>query len=559
MIMKRLLLFFIALVAAGPLRAQTVTLTPNLNSASTFSGSELFPVYQGTTLHKATVAQVEQAMLLSANTALNPVELNGSGYLPALNGSLLTGLTWSQIGSTPFNVTSGKAFTLLNSLSLSGTDGSTLNIGSGGALGSAAFQPTSAFLSPTGSGAALTALPANTSLYPVLNQNTTGTSSNVTGIVAPANGGTGVAGILNGPRYANGSSADTAETQTQAQTLTAGAVFGTGVAGAATAPLDGANGLWALNSSGNFPSFTLDPSATFTIPSGGTLINNGTLVTTLKQRYFATTTLEQAYVLAQGELGEAGDTGLLYLGDGTTAGGHLANMGVLPTSGTPVSTTYSGQTTTSAGATGGSVYYTAGGSSGYGYTGGPGYFQGGAGNGNFTQSGPAYLDAGPYSSVGPGQGNSANVGTLQNTIAVNIGRSNIITTITGQLSLGSASLGTIPPFIFSDTPTVVTATSGTIIARNTSVIANNTSQVVLNLDYNEPVGSIVRVYGLGSGGWKIAQNAAGEQIIASGHATTAGTSGYLASGTANDSVVLVCLVLHTTWEVIGGTGTYKFN
>jgi hypothetical protein len=52
------------------------------------------------------------------------------------------------IGAGSVAITSGKTLTVTGTLTFAGTDGSTLNIGAGGALGSAAFQNTSAFLQP---------------------------------------------------------------------------------------------------------------------------------------------------------------------------------------------------------------------------------------------------------------------------------------------------------------------------------------------------------------------------------------------------------------------------
>jgi hypothetical protein len=63
---------------------------------------------------------------------------------------------------------------------------------SGGA-GAPSFQT-----APTFSGLNLTALPTTASLYPALNQSTTGTAANVTGVVAQANGGTGITALGSG-------------------------------------------------------------------------------------------------------------------------------------------------------------------------------------------------------------------------------------------------------------------------------------------------------------------------------------------------------------------------
>ena len=54
-----------------------------------------------------------------------------------------------QTGVHGISIAAGKVFTASNSLTVSGTDGSALNIGTGGTLRSAAFQATSAFLAST--------------------------------------------------------------------------------------------------------------------------------------------------------------------------------------------------------------------------------------------------------------------------------------------------------------------------------------------------------------------------------------------------------------------------
>ena len=102
----------------------------------------------------------------------------GTDYLsPTGDGSGLTGFTNSQIPSAlagktyngltissstgTITIGNGKTLTLSNSLTFSGTDGSTLNIGAGGTLGSAAFTASSSYLTPTGNGSGLTSLSAS--------------------------------------------------------------------------------------------------------------------------------------------------------------------------------------------------------------------------------------------------------------------------------------------------------------------------------------------------------------------------------------------------------------
>src|SRR6516225_8606027 len=79
---------------------------------------------------------------LTASGALTGTELFYSD-----NGSADVKVTATQIhdfivGSGSVSVASGKTLTLSNTLTLAGTDGSTLNVGAGGTLGTAAFVNT---------------------------------------------------------------------------------------------------------------------------------------------------------------------------------------------------------------------------------------------------------------------------------------------------------------------------------------------------------------------------------------------------------------------------------
>lgn len=84
-------------------------------------------------------------------------------------------------------------------------------------------------------------------------------------------------------------------------------------------------------------------------------------------------------------------------------------------------------------------------------------------------------------------------------------------------------------------------------------IANNSSLVTITLPASASVGNIIRVSGLGAGGWKVAQNS-GQQIIFGNLATTPGTSGYIASQVQYDAVELLCVVANTTFLVISNVG-----
>jgi hypothetical protein len=66
----------------------------------------------------------------------------------ALTNKSINGMTITPSTGT-FSLTNGKTLTVSNTLTLSGTDASTLNIGTGGTLGTAAFTATSAYI-PSG-------------------------------------------------------------------------------------------------------------------------------------------------------------------------------------------------------------------------------------------------------------------------------------------------------------------------------------------------------------------------------------------------------------------------
>src|SRR5580700_9796157 len=76
-----------------------------------------------------------------AVTLLN-TDLSGAGGLLAANNLSDVANGYTALGNLHVSLTSAKTFTITNSLTLAGTDGSTLNIGTGGTLGSNAFTST---------------------------------------------------------------------------------------------------------------------------------------------------------------------------------------------------------------------------------------------------------------------------------------------------------------------------------------------------------------------------------------------------------------------------------
>jgi hypothetical protein len=96
-------------------------------------------------------------------------------------------------------------------------------------------------------------------------------------------------------------------------------------------------------------------------------------------------------------------------------------------------------------------------------------------------------------------------------------------------------------------------TGDTSMAVNYGYIANKSSLVTFTLPSTAAVGTMVRVTGINTGGWKIAQNASG--IIHFGNTdTTTGTGGYIASVNVRDSVQLVCVVANNEWQVVSSIG-----
>jgi hypothetical protein len=88
---------------------------------------------------------------------------------------------------------------------------------------------------------------------------------------------------------------------------------------------------------------------------------------------------------------------------------------------------------------------------------------------------------------------------------------------------------------------------------NTGTIANKGTLLTITLPTTAAVGSVIRISGMGAGGWKLAQNAS--EIIHFGNTdTTTGTDGYLASSHIRDAVELVCCVADTEWNVVSSIG-----
>jgi hypothetical protein len=83
--------------------------------------------------------------------------------------------------------------------------------------------------------------------------------------------------------------------------------------------------------------------------------------------------------------------------------------------------------------------------------------------------------------------------------------------------------------------------------------ANNVGLVTLTLPATAPVGMRIEVYGVGAGGWKLAQNAL-QTIRVGSSASTVGITGYI-SGAQGSTVELICTTANTGWMVTYSSGT----
>ena len=102
--------------------------------------------------------------------------------------------------------------------------------------------------------------------------------------------------------------------------------------------------------------------------------------------------------------------------------------------------------------------------------------------------------------------------------------------------------------------TDVTGTSATM-AVNNGYLADNAGLVTLTLPATAAQFSLIRVAGIGAGGWTIAQNA-NQKIIFGSSTTTTGAGGSLSSSNANDCVEILATVggANTTWTVLSSIG-----
>ena len=105
--------------------------------------------------------------------------------------------------------------------------------------------------------------------------------------------------------------------------------------------------------------------------------------------------------------------------------------------------------------------------------------------------------------------------------------------------------------------TWVVATVDTTASVNKGHIVNSAGLLTVTLPASASVGDVVRVSGLGVGGWKLAQQVL-QQVFVGNTSTSVGTGGYLQSTDTRDALELVCVQVNSGWNVIGMVGNITF-
>jgi hypothetical protein len=132
--------------------------------------------------------------------------------------------------------------------------------------------------------------------------------------------------------------------------------------------------------------------------------------------------------------------------------------------------------------------------------------------------------------------------------------SSAVFTVAGSGAISTSAAGST--VTIASTSIVWNEVTGTTqaIAVNNGYILNNASQVEATLPSTASVGDVVRVIGLGAGGWKIKQNASQYIRWDESSVTTTGTGGYLESTDDHDAVELICTVTNNGWGVLSSKG-----
>jgi hypothetical protein len=175
--------------------------------------------------------------------------------------------------------------------------------------------------------------------------------------------------------------------------------------------------------------------------------------------------------------------------------------------------------------------------------------------------------------VTPAQGGTGVSNPVAHSIAIAEGSShfNFLTLDNGQLPIGSTGLDPVVNTITAGTNisivngpgsitisstgaasftwNLVTGTSQAMVSNN-GYVADNSGLVTLTLPTTSNFGDMIRVVGMGTGGWSVDYGAS--QIIHFGNVNTTVTTGSISSTGQYDSFGLLCSVANTEWIVFEG-------
>jgi hypothetical protein len=119
---------------------------------------------------------------------------------------------------------------------------------------------------------------------------------------------------------------------------------------------------------------------------------------------------------------------------------------------------------------------------------------------------------------------------------------------------GDGTYKTVPSANFP----VVNITGNTTASVNTTYHANSATRINVTLPSTSAVGDRIKITGLGSGGWRITQNA-GQSIVYLDLTSTAGTGGYLETenslvNNSRGAITIECISANTQWQAVDGIG-----
>lgn len=178
-------------------------------------------------------------------------------------------------------------------------------------------------------------------------------------------------------------------------------------------------------------------------------------------------------------------------------------------------------------------------------------YSGAGGSSSFGAGGQGVIGGSPSQAAGnPGTGLGSGGGGAESTGGTGVsggagagGGILILEYISGTLG------GTLIPLW-----NAVAGTSQSLVA-NSSYYTLNSGLTTLTLPTTAAVGTQIQIAGVGSGGWKIAQNSSPLQSInLANQTTTAGSGGSIASTNRYDGITLLCVTANTQWVGLGAVG-----